>query len=415
MSAPNTTATTRFGTLGEREFVLFMALTSAMSALAIDTIIPAFGAMRTAFDLEPDSTRLSLTITVFFIGTGLGYFIFGPLADSLGRRRVLELSLALYGAGALIAALAPTLEVVYLGRFIWGFAAAGPRILSQAIVRDRYRGQELARVMTLIQIFFYLAPIAGPIVGRGVLEIGSWRWVFAFGTMTAVALAAWALRLPETLPPEHRRPLALHSTVSGLALAMRHPVTGSYALAIAVGFGAFYSFLGSSELILDEIFGRPEWFVPFFVAMGVLMGGVAFTTNRALRRVAAANWALGAGGAFLVLSLVLLGLGIVTDGVPDIWAFLVVYAAANMAHAGMFPTATSLALDPMGALAGTAAAAIGATISILGALLAAPLDRAVAGSITPVAVGYVVYAGIGLLLQLRGRRSMELAHEQELR
>lgn len=399
----------RLGTVGEREFIALMAAITAMSALAIDTLLPAFGAMREAFELAPNSTRLSLTVTLFIIGSGIGLIFFGPLADSLGRKPVLRLSLALYGGAALLAAFAPNLEVLYASRFVWGFAAAGPRVLAQAIVRDRYSGPQLARTMTLIQTFFALAPIFGPLVGRGILEVGSWRWVLGFGTITAVAIAAWGVRLPETLDPANRRPLTFGATFVGMRAAMSHPVTRNYALAIAVGFGAFFSFLGSSELILDDLYGRPEWFVPYFSAKSIIMSALAFTASRALRHVRAENWALGAGISFVMMSLALLGATIASDGLPPFWLFLVLFTTAVLSHSSMFPTANSVALDPMGALAGTAAAAIGILMSIVGALLASLIDRSIDGSLTPVAVGFVIYSAIGLALQLRGRRALRLS------
>lgn len=396
------------GTLGDREFIVFLGIVSAMAALAIDTILPAFGQMRETFDLAPDSTSLSLTITLFFLGNGLGFFVYGPLSDSIGRRRVLQLSLSLYALAAFVGAFAPTLTILYLSRFVWGFASGGPRIISQAIVRDRWSGQEMAKVMTLIQTFFYIGPIFGPIIGRGLVEIGSWRWVFVFGTMVALALILWSGRLPETLAAQHQRRFDFRTTFDGMRIAASNPVTRSYGLAIAVGFGAFYSFLASSELLISDVFGRPDWFVPVFITLSVLMAIVAFTVNRLLQRVAAADLVLGAGVSFVIASAVALVIALATSGTPAIGLFLPVFGWAVLSHAAMFPTATSLALDPMGALAGTAAAAMGASISFLGAFLAALIDRAIAGSVTPMAVGFLAYSIGALALQLRGRRALGL-------
>ena len=377
-----------------------------MSALAIDTILPAFGALREAFELAPDSTSLSLTVTLFIIGSGVGLIFFGPLADSVGRKPVLRWSLALYGAAALLAAFAPTLGVLYASRFIWGIASSGPRILTQAIVRDRYSGQQLARTMTLIQTFFALAPIFGPLIGRGILEIGSWRWVFGFGTITAVAVALWAVRLPETLTPENRRPLSFTTTFNGLKAAMAHPVTRNYALSVAVGFGIFFSFLSSSELILSDIYDRANLFVAYFSLKSVIMSALAFTASRALRRVKAENWAFGAGITMVAASVGLLIVTLASDGVPAFGLFLVLYTMTTLSHAATFPTANSIALDPMGALAGTAAAAIGMLASIGGALLASVINSSIDGTITFMAVVFVVYSSIGLLLQVNGRRAL---------
>jgi len=401
------------GSLGQREFVAFMALLSAASAIAIDTILPAFGEMRDAFGLDPESTRLSLTITLFFLGTGVGLFVAGPLADAVGRRKVLVLSLSLYGLGAIGAALAPNLAVLYLSRFVWGFAAAGPRILSQAILRDRFDGQELARAMTLVMTFFYIAPVLGPVVGKGILELGGWRWVFGSCALLAVGLIGWGTRLPETLDPANRRPFSPGATAEGLRRAAANPVTRSYGLAVVFGFGAFYAFLGSIELIVSDIYDRPGIFVWIFALFSSGMGLMAFVANRALRRVRAQDWTLGAGIVFLVASAGLLAVtSLAGDGRPPLALFIVLFGAATLGFAAVFPTANSIALHPMGALAGTAAAGLGAATTIISALLASLIDRSIDGSITPLAVGYTVYAAASLACQLVGRRQLVAAGQE---
>ena len=158
-----------------------MALASAMAAIAIDTLLPAFEQMRPAFGLDSDSTRLSLTLTLFFAGMAVGTLFYGPLADAIGRKPLLFVSLGLYAAAAVVGALAPSLEVLLASRFVWGFAAAGPRTLTQAIVRDRFSGTAMARAMTLIQTAFFLGPILAPILGKGLVALGSWRYVMVFG------------------------------------------------------------------------------------------------------------------------------------------------------------------------------------------------------------------------------------------
>lgn len=391
--------------MGEREFVLLVAALMGTAAFSIDTMIPAFAAIREAFDLAPDSTQTSLTITLFFFGNGMGFFLYGPLADSVGRKRVIHLSLGLYGLAALAAALAPSLGVLYAARFVWGFASAGPRILSQAILRDRFEGTALARAMTLAMTVFYIVPIAAPIIGRGILEVGGWRWVFGSGSILATLLIAWSLRMVETLTPANRRPFRPGAISQGFVAVVREPITRWYGVSVAIGFGAFYSFLGSSELILSDVFERANWFVPFFVIASLLTSGVAFTANCALKRVRPRNWAIGAGVVFVAASIAMLVSALASDGRPDVWVFLVIYVAANASFSAVFPTANSIALQPVGPLAGTAAAAMGATTSFVGAALAALIDRAVADSVTPVAIGYCVYASAALATQLLGYRA----------
>ena len=389
--------------MGEREFVLFMALVAAMSALAIDILLPAFAQMRPAFGLDDDSTRLSLTVTLFLMGTGVGNLFYGPIADTVGRKPTLAGSMALYAAAALTCALAPSLGVLYASRFVWGFASGGSRTLTQAIVRDRFAGTAMARVMTLIQSAFFLAPILAPVLGKVLVEVGSWRWVMAFGVVTALTVLAWSLRLAETLDPAHRRPLRVRPVLAGFGAVARNRTSLGYGLAVTFGFGAFLSFLGSTELILSDVYDRPGWFVPYFSAVSVMAAAVAVGSNRILHRVEAPQLALTAGAAFATASAALFAATMAGGGQPPVGVWLTLFSLANACHVGVFPTAMSLALEPMGRMAGTAAAVLGFCGSVGGSLLASFTDRAIDGSVTPIGVAYLAYSVIALACQIWAR------------
>ena len=389
--------------MGEREFVLFMALVAAMSALAIDILLPAFAQMRPAFGLDDDSTRLSLTVTLFLMGTGVGNLFYGPISDAVGRKPTLAGSMMLYAVAALTAALAPSLGVLYVSRFVWGFAAGGSRTLTQAIVRDRFAGTAMARVMTLIQTAFFLAPILAPLLGKALVEIGSWRWVLAFGTVNAVAVLAWSLRLAETLNPANRRSLRVRPVLAGFRLVTQNRVSLGYALMVTFGFGAFLSFLGSTELIFGDVYGRPGWFVPYFSAFSVVAAAVALGSNRMLHRIEARQLALGAGVAYAAAAAALFAVTVATEGLPPFGVWLVLFSLANASYVGVFPSGMSLALEPMGQMAGTAAAVLGFMGSVGGSLLASFTDRAIEGSVMPIGVAYLAYSLIALACQLWAR------------
>ena len=389
--------------MGEREFVLLMGLLTAMTALAIDILLPAFEQMRPAFGLADDSTRLSLTVTLFLMGAGVGHLFYGPIADALGRKPTLAGSLVLYAAAALVAALAPSLGVLYISRFVWGFAAAGPRVLTQAIVRDRFAGTAMARVMTLIQAIFFIAPILAPGLGKLLVVVGSWRWVMAFGVMTALTAVTWSLRLEETLDPAHRRPLRLGPMLVAFRAVLSNRTALGYTLAVTFGFGAFLAYLGSTELIFGDVYGRSSWFVPYFTVAGVLAAAVALISNRLLRRLHARQLALGAGSAFAASSAALFAVTVAADGVPPFGWWLVLFSLCNAIHVAVVPTGMSLALEPMGAMAGTAASVLGFSTWMLGSLLASFTDRAIDGSVMPIGIAYLVYSSIALGAQLWAR------------
>ena len=389
--------------MGEREFVLLMGLMTAMSSLAIDILLPAFAEMRPAFGLSDDSTRLSLTVTLFIMGAGVGHLFYGPLADAAGRKRALAGSLVLYAAAALVAALAPSLGVLYASRFVWGFAAAGPRILTQAILRDRFAGTAMARVMTLVQAVFFIAPIVAPVLGKALVEIGSWRWVMAFGVVTGLVALAWSLRLDETLDPAHRRPLRIGPVMEGFRAVVSNRTSLGYTLMVTFGFGAFLAYLGSTELIFGDVYDRAGWFVPYFSAAGVIAAAVAVISNRVLHRVDARQLVLGAGSAFAAASAALFAVTVAGDGLPPFGLWLALFSLCNAVHVAVFPSGISLALEPMGELAGTAASALGVSTWMLGSLLASLTDRAIDGSVMPIGIAYLTYTAIALACQLWAR------------
>ncbi len=386
--------------VGTGELILLVAFMTATGALAIDQMLPAFPEMRLHFGLDEDSTRLSLAVTLFFVGCGVGNFFAGPLADALGRKPVVLGSMTLYGVAAFASAISPSLEVLLISRFIWGFAAAGPRTLSQAMIRDKYSGEAMARVMTLMQTIFFLAPIAAPLIGKGFLELGGWRWTMGFGLIPAAIITIWVSTIEETLDPENKRSLELGRVFEGFKLVVKNRVTFGYGLAVTFGFGAFYSFLGSTELVLEDIYDYGDQFFLFFSMMSVFLGLAAFIANRVLQRTTAKRMAFLAGVGLVISSAGMLVAALSTSGKPPFMLWVVLFMIANGFHIAFFPTGNSLALDPMGALAGTAAAAIGSLTLLLGSFLASFIDRAVSGSVTPIAVGYLVYAIASLASQV---------------
>lgn len=386
-----------------------MALTSASSALAIDMILPAFASMRPDFGLAPDATNLSLTITVFIFGTGIGQLFYGPIADAFGRKPVLYGALTLYAIAAVASALAPSLTVLYAARFVWGLASAGPRVLSQAIVRDRFAGDEMARVMTLIQSAFFLAPVLAPLIGAGLVAVSGWRTVMAVGALTAIIAIVWSSRLDETLAPEDRRESSPTAILGAFRLVATNKITMAYAGAVTMDFAAFFSFLGSLELVIGGVYDRSDWFVPYFSMASVLFAGVAVLSNRMLKRIPAWRWALMAGVGFVASAAALLAVTVAMGGKPPFILWLIMFTVVNLTHVAFFPTGNSLALEPMGAMAGTAASVIGFMTAVGGGFLASFIDRAIGDDVMPIGIGYFAFGVASLLLQLWARRVREAA------
>ena len=143
--------------------------------------------------------------------------------------------------------------------------------------------------------------------------------------------------------------------------------------------------------------------------MSTIAAGVSVMTNRMLRRVEAGPLALRSGVALVVTSGALLAATAAASGLPRIGVWILLFSLANASFIGFFPVAISLALEPMGAMAGTAAAVVGFCTTGVGAVLAAITDRAIDGDVMPIGVSYFVYGVLALACQLWARRETRRA------
>lgn len=317
-------------------------------AFGIDASLPAFDELREAFGLEPGSNRISLIVTLYFIGMATGQLVYGPAADRFGRQPALVAGVALYCLGTIGSILAPSLGWLFVSRLVWGLGAAGPGALRTTIARDLYEGDQMARVISIMMGFFMVGPILAPIVGAGILQIGSWQWVFAAALVLAAIQLIWIARFGETLDPVNKRPLEARKIVAGFQSVFGNPATLRYALAMMFGFGAFIVFLGSSQPIIDEIYGRGDQFALWFALGSLALVVSFFSVNRFIvawgtHRVAVASAVISLGA-----SVVLLTVSSVQDGVPSFGVWFGLITVANAFTTLLTPTCYSLALAPMG-------------------------------------------------------------------
>ncbi len=383
---------------GRREFIALIAACMAMTALGVDTVLPAFDDVRTTFGLAPDSTSVSWIITAYFLGLAFGQLFYGPLSDRFGRKPLLYVGIALYAVGAIGAALAPSLAVLVACRVLWGFGAAGPRSLAVAMVRDRFVGDDMARTMSFAMAIFVLVPIVAPALGSAVLQVAAWRAIFWLTVVVAALLVLWTFRLPETLPPERRRAGGVRELGRAARVVVASRPTVAYGLAATCLFGSLAAYLGGSEVIIDEVFDRKAQFPLIFGALAATMGVATLVNARLvvglglrtlLRRASLALVAVA--GGFAVVS-------VVTDGKPPFWAFCLGMAMLLPLLTTLMPNCNTAAMTPIGAVAGMGAALLGVVSTAGGALLGSVVDGRFDGSVRPLAFGILAFAVIAAVL-----------------
>lgn len=399
-------------TIGRLEFTALLALSIALGALGIDLMLPAFDAMRADFGLAPDSNAIAGIVTTYFFGLALGTFIYGPLADRYGRRAALFVSYAIYAAGGVASALAPTLELLLATRFLWGVGAAGSRVIAFAVIRDAYEGEEMSRAMSHVMAVFVLVPIVAPTLGAGIVAIAHWRWVFWACVAYAAAIAAWTSRLPETLHEEYRLEARLGRVVEAGRIVLSNRIAVGYGLAMTALYAVFISYLASSEIIFGEVFGQDENFPYLFGALAAVMGGAMLVNARIVRTIGTRRVAHVVLIAYLFAAAGFVALAVSTGGRPGLLPFMVGLATLFTGHALMIPNFNAIAMGPMARVAGTASSILGAAQLGVGALLGSLIDRAFDGTIVPLALGFGGYGLAALFLVLwaeRGRLRLRRA------
>ena len=385
-------STQRQWKIGKAEFIALMAGLWALNSLAIDIMLPALPYMGEALHVAQENDR-QLVISSYFLGFGIAQLFFGPLCDRFGRRLPLIIGLIFYILPVIAAIFAPNFETLLLLRAIQGIGAAATRISSQSAIRDRYAGRDMAEILSLAMMVFMIMPIVAPLTGQVLLMTGPWQTIFIFMGVVAAMIGVWAfLRLEESLAPENRRPLRFAVILDGFKIVFSNRQSLFYALAGTCTMSALFGFINSSEQVYVEVYGLGAYFPVAFAAVAGLMALSSFMNSQIVRRVGMRRLSHGALFAFLFFT-GLMTLFSVTGHLP-FWLFFTLLASTMFSFGWCGSNMNSLAMEPLGSVAGTASSVFGFMQTVGAALIGAFVGRNFDGTTTPVATGFFV---LGLL------------------
>ncbi len=374
------------------EFVAMMAVLFATIAFSIDSMLPALPEI--AGELSPDDpNRAQLVLTAFVFGMGAGTLVAGPLSDAIGRKTTITGAIGLYIAGSLIAIQATSLEMLLAARVLQGIGAAGPRIVSTAMMRDIFEGRAMARIMSFVMMIFTLFPAVAPAIGTLIIAGFGWRGIFGAFIVFGLVGAFWLnARQEETLAVENRRPLNVAALKEAFVEVVSHRMVRLYIVVLTLGFGQMFAFLSSIQQIYTEIFDKTETFPLWFAAAGILAGGgtilnATLVMRLGMRRLAIAAYAAQTGIAGFLLLVSLFGLLPQSLAFPVFWLWSIsIFFMAGLT----FGNLNALALQPMGHIAGMAASVVGAMATVLAVAIAAPIGLMFNGTLVPLAAGTLV-------------------------
>lgn len=401
--------TSKGKTLHKAEFIALTAMMFATIAFSIDAMLPALPNI--AADIAPGGVaQAALVMTFFVIGMGAGTFFTGPLSDAYGRKPVVYAGLAVYALGAVLSWLAPTLELMLAARVLQGLGAAGPRVVSAAIIRDLYSGRTMASIMSLTMMVFLLVPAIAPLIGALITNSLGWRAIFPAFLIFGLILLVWfGTRMRETLPVEARRPLRMALMADAVGQMFAHPTVRLSIFVQTLMLMTLFSVLTMVQPIFEVSFDREESFPLWFGAIALASGlssllNAVIVGRFGMRRLV--TWALAAQ---VVISTVFV-VWMVAD-MPHLFAFYIFWQWGVMFQGGLtVANLNAIAMEPMGHIAGTAASVIGAVSTVLGAALASPIGVLFDG--TPmVLVATVLVASVIASVMMQYMRRAEVAQQ----
>ncbi len=380
-----------------------LASTTSLSAFAIDAMLPALPVIGQDFAVA-QSNQLQWVITLFVIGSGAGQIVYGPLADRYGRRRILLLALVLYIVVTLWASFATSLSWLLVARVTQGIAISASSVVCRSVVRDLYSGNTMAKVMSLIFLVFLTTPILAPSIGQLLLLVTSWRGLFRVLALLGVLVTLWIfVRLPETLTPANRRPLSAVHLREAAYYVLTHPTSMLYTLAGALMFGSLIAFISTMPQIFEKGFHALHWMPFIFACCAGTMAVATFLNSKIVERVGVHR--ISHAALFFFIGITAIHSVLAYSGHESMLTFAICQSLTMGAFGLSMSNFGSIAMQPMGAMAGSAASIQGVLSTIGGGLVGSLIGHQWSGSVLFLPLGGLVCGVIALGCVLAAERA----------
>ena len=344
--------------------IVVLAIITALGPMAMQIILPVLPVMQVAFDVPAATVQYALSLALFTIA--FSTLFYGPASDRYGRRPVLVVGLVIFAVGSGIAAIAPSIEIVILGRIVQAVGGAAGMVLSRAIIRDLFDRDTGARLMAYMITALVVAPMISPLIGGLLNDAFEWRAIFVFAGLIGALVLLFALpKVPETLE-KGKDIQTLRGMLGGFSILLRVPRFLAYAGQVGFGMGMFMAFLGAAPFVMVNVLGRPptEFGLFFMMVSAGFMTG-SFLTGRFGQRLGMDRMMRIGSGLAVVLGAVMLGL--VLAGIWTPWSIFLPGAGMALANGLAMPNAQAGAVSISPRFAGTASGLIAFLQMLVGA------------------------------------------------
>ncbi len=381
----------------ETEFIIVMASLMSLAALAIDALLPGLNAIANSIGIV-DPKDNQLLIIMIFLGVGIGQLISGPLSDSFGRKPILYVGFALFAIASVICVLSTSLEMMIYGRIIQGIGLSAPRTISVAMVRDRFSGDYMAKVMSFVTAIFILVPVVAPSLGKLLLDNFGWEAIFHGQLVFGVIVMLWIWRRqPETLKEENRKKFSVSLFVDGLKEFLKHKNAVGFTFVSGFVSGAFMVYLSASQQIFQIQYNLVEEFPYIFAGLAASIGFATFLNGKIVVKFGMFKIASVFSIVFTLVSLLYVAI-YWGEPNPSVIVLVIFSSVLLFAIGFMFGNINALAMQPIGHIAGIGAAIIGFVSTVISVPIAIYVGSFIQTTALPLFAGFLICGILSVML-----------------
>ena len=384
----------------EFEFIALMASLMSIVALSIDALLPALPDVGDALGVV-NSNDNQMLITMIFLGLGFGQLIFGPLSDSFGRKPIVFIGFLIFVAATIVCVSSNSFEVMIAGRILQGIGLASPRTLSIAMIRDSYSGDFMAKILSIVVMVFILVPVIAPSLGQFLLHYYNWKSIFYVNLLFGVIIIVWFWkRQEETLEHANRIKFTPSLFLDGTKEFWKQKNAVAFTLISGFIMGSFMVYLSTAQQIFQVQYKLADKFPYVFASLAIAVGLATFLNSRYVIRFG--MWRIAYAGtiAFCFVSLLYVALFWSSDN-PSIEILITFFALQFFAIGFLFGNLRSLAMQPLGHIAGIGAAINGFISTVMAVPIANYIGSFVSNSVLPLFIGFSVFGILSLLIFIR--------------
>ncbi|SEQ94583.1 MFS transporter, DHA1 family, bicyclomycin/chloramphenicol resistance protein [Hyunsoonleella jejuensis] len=388
------------------EFIALMASLMSIVALSIDALLPALPDIGNHLGVV-DANDNQLLVTMIFLGIGFGQLLFGPLSDSFGRKPIVYIGFSLFIIASIICVTTKNFEIMVIGRILQGVGLSSPRSIALSMIRDMFSGDYMAKVMSIIVMFFILVPVVAPTLGQWLIILFNWQSIFYFNLIFGVLVMIWfGLRQNETLPKEKRIKFSSHLFVDGVKEFLKYKDAVAFTFVSGFITGSFMVYLSTSQQIFQEQYDLAEMFPYIFASLAISVGFATYLNSRLVERYGMWRMAFTAAIAYSVVSILYVIL-FISGNNPSIVVLLGFLALQFFAVGFLFGNLRAIAMEPLGHIAGIGAAINGFVSTVMAVPIANYIGSFVSNSVLPLFIGFSIFGILSVFVFLIMRKRPE--------